>query len=352
MLLPNRHGSIDTYRYGFQGQEKDDEIKGEGNSINYKFRMHDPRVGRFLSLDPLSASYPHNSPYAFSENRVIDGTELEGMEYKTIHYDLELKSDGTTRIKKVNWVHIKKNWSTPINGVNHAATLHVARLNGKTQIFETFEPVDYGDYDERLRGIKASAAYNYTSNASMTEKTLHELPFLTKIRVGKDEVLGDSGPMKILNYRNSQAPDAMYDNQEMNDLTHLGNVVPMFSLARRVKLGAYNKSKQISGREFKMSPDELVFSEGVLVSKPNLHVYRVNQNALAGDFIVVDMSNPQKLTGFVIDVKKGAQLKVGGGGAGNQFSKSDDVLKALGLESSNFQRVSGDGAEIKSFLNN
>ncbi|OWP83024.1 hypothetical protein BWK59_12705, partial [Flavobacterium davisii] len=80
-LIPNRHGSSASYRYGFQGQEKDDEIKGEGNSINYTLRMHDPRVGRFLSIDPLSADYPHNSPYAFSENRVIDGMELEGGEY-------------------------------------------------------------------------------------------------------------------------------------------------------------------------------------------------------------------------------------------------------------------------------
>ena len=43
--------------------------------------MHDPRVGRFLSLDPLSPQYPWNSPFAFSENRVIDGVELEGAEY-------------------------------------------------------------------------------------------------------------------------------------------------------------------------------------------------------------------------------------------------------------------------------
>jgi RHS repeat-associated protein len=85
MLVPNRHGSSNSYRYGFQGQEKDDEIKGEGNSLNYTFRMHDPRVGRFLSLDPLSSSYPHNSPYAFSENRVIDGMELEGAEYLSFH---------------------------------------------------------------------------------------------------------------------------------------------------------------------------------------------------------------------------------------------------------------------------
>ncbi|MBF6654066.1 hypothetical protein C3B47_14515 [Flavobacterium columnare] len=80
-LIPNRHGSSTAYRYGFHGKEKDDELKGEGNSLNYTFRMHDPRVGRFLSLDPLSAQYPHNSPFAFAENRVIDGTELEGLEF-------------------------------------------------------------------------------------------------------------------------------------------------------------------------------------------------------------------------------------------------------------------------------
>ena len=56
--MPNRHQSSDKYRYGFQGQEKDDELKGEGNSINYKFRMHDPRVGRFFAVDPLTAKYP------------------------------------------------------------------------------------------------------------------------------------------------------------------------------------------------------------------------------------------------------------------------------------------------------
>jgi RHS repeat-associated protein len=82
MLLPNRHGSVDSdsYRYGFQGQERDDEVKGEGNSYNYTYRMHDPRLVRFFAVDPLAKKYPHNSPYAFSENRLIDSIELEGLE--------------------------------------------------------------------------------------------------------------------------------------------------------------------------------------------------------------------------------------------------------------------------------
>ncbi len=82
MLMPNRNGSSDSYRYGFQGQEKDDEIKGDGNSINFKYRMHDPRVGRFFARDPLEKEYAYNSPYAFSENRLVDGVELEGLEFR------------------------------------------------------------------------------------------------------------------------------------------------------------------------------------------------------------------------------------------------------------------------------
>jgi RHS repeat-associated protein len=78
--LDGRTSENEGYRYGFQGQEKDDEIKGEGNSVNYKYRMHDPRVGRFFAVDPLAPKYPWNSTYAFSENIVIDSRELEGLE--------------------------------------------------------------------------------------------------------------------------------------------------------------------------------------------------------------------------------------------------------------------------------
>lgn len=83
--MPGRSFNSGEYRYGFQGQEKDDEIKGSGNSVNYKYRMHDPRVGRFFAVDPLASKYPHNSPYAFSENMVIHAIELEGLEAVVIY---------------------------------------------------------------------------------------------------------------------------------------------------------------------------------------------------------------------------------------------------------------------------
>jgi RHS repeat-associated protein len=80
MLIPGRHEASGSYRYGFQGQEKDDEIKGEGNSLNYTFRMHDPRVGRFFAIDPLTKKYPYLTPYQFSSNQPIHTFELEGLE--------------------------------------------------------------------------------------------------------------------------------------------------------------------------------------------------------------------------------------------------------------------------------
>src|SRR5690606_2115085 len=67
--------------------------KGEGNSLNYKYRMHDPRVGRFFATDPLEAESSWNSPYVSSENRVNDAIELEGLESYLIHGTLSFSGE-------------------------------------------------------------------------------------------------------------------------------------------------------------------------------------------------------------------------------------------------------------------
>ena len=111
MLLPHRYGNSADYRYGFQGQEKDDEIKGLGNSVNYKYRMHDTRINRFFAIDPLAPDYPWNSPYAFSENRLIDGVELEGLEF------LKKRGAFTTKPKtqSLDYIEIEKSLSQSVD---------------------------------------------------------------------------------------------------------------------------------------------------------------------------------------------------------------------------------------------
>ena len=80
MLVPRRHGSLESYKYGFNGKEKDDEIKGEGAQYDYGFRIYDPRIGKFLSKDPLFKSYPWLTPYQFSQNDPIRNIDIDGLE--------------------------------------------------------------------------------------------------------------------------------------------------------------------------------------------------------------------------------------------------------------------------------
>jgi RHS repeat-associated protein len=82
--LPNRAWSDVSrgYRYGFNNQEKDEEL---GEYFSFEFRIADSRLGRFLSVDPLFFKYPFNSSYAFCENRIIDGIDFEGLEFVSFH---------------------------------------------------------------------------------------------------------------------------------------------------------------------------------------------------------------------------------------------------------------------------
>ena len=60
-----------SYRYGYQGSEKDDEVKGNGNSYTTKFRQLDPRIGRWLSLDPRAKDLASMSPYVSMNDNPI-----------------------------------------------------------------------------------------------------------------------------------------------------------------------------------------------------------------------------------------------------------------------------------------
>ncbi len=74
-------GGFVRYRYGFGGQEKDDEVSGIGNSYTAEFWQYDSRLGRRWNIDPMSAKYPWQSPYAtFNNNPIffIDPLGLEG----------------------------------------------------------------------------------------------------------------------------------------------------------------------------------------------------------------------------------------------------------------------------------
>ena len=80
MLVPHRTFSSPEYRYGFNGKEKDDDVKGSGMQYDYGFRIYDNRLGKFLSTDPLFKGYPFYTPYQFAGNKPIVAIDLDGLE--------------------------------------------------------------------------------------------------------------------------------------------------------------------------------------------------------------------------------------------------------------------------------
>jgi len=81
MVMPGRkYPNTSNYRYGFNGKENDNEVKGEGNQQDYGFRIFDPRIGKFLSIDPLTKEYPWYSPYQFAGNKPVWAIDLDGAE--------------------------------------------------------------------------------------------------------------------------------------------------------------------------------------------------------------------------------------------------------------------------------
>ena len=90
MVIPNRQMSSNggDYRFGFNGMEKDDEVRGEGNALEFGGRsIYDSRLGRFVSIDPWSNRYPWQTSYAYYSNSptsVIDQNGLGGDDNKPI----------------------------------------------------------------------------------------------------------------------------------------------------------------------------------------------------------------------------------------------------------------------------
>ncbi len=78
VTLDDRNFSSEEYRYGFNGMEKDDEMKGNGNSYDFEMRIYDSRKGLFLIVDQAHFVFPYVSPYNFSHNNPVRNIDVNG----------------------------------------------------------------------------------------------------------------------------------------------------------------------------------------------------------------------------------------------------------------------------------
>ncbi len=98
MNMPGRDYNGSNSKIGFQGKYKDNDIWGNNNAYDFGARIHDPRVGRWLSLDPLADNYPSKSPYNYCSNNPISRVDPTGRGDKP---------SGTWSLDLANWVDEK-----------------------------------------------------------------------------------------------------------------------------------------------------------------------------------------------------------------------------------------------------
>jgi len=77
--MPGRKFNSGDYRFGFNGKENDSEW-GSQVIQDYGFRIYNPSIGKFLSVDPLSPEYPELTPYQFAHNTPIWAIDVDGLE--------------------------------------------------------------------------------------------------------------------------------------------------------------------------------------------------------------------------------------------------------------------------------
>jgi RHS repeat-associated protein len=135
--MPGMVYNTSQFRYGFNGMEKDNEVKGLGNSYDFGGRIYDPRLGRWFSVDPMESKYPNISPYAAFNNDPIfyidpDGEEnipaliwaAKNMANKGIPFAIWYGGDGgwTYKAGKVptETVCYESCWTSYMNGADDA----------------------------------------------------------------------------------------------------------------------------------------------------------------------------------------------------------------------------------------
>lgn len=130
--MPNRNIASSDYRYGFNGKENDNEPKGNGNEIDYGERISDPRLGKWLSVDPLQAKYPSNSPYNYAMNDPVNSMDVDGRD--TIRFNRETV-----------FIPVKHNlWGQAYGGgISQRLTVTVIKAPGEDKFFYDVTTISY-----------------------------------------------------------------------------------------------------------------------------------------------------------------------------------------------------------------
>ncbi|WP_426477978.1 DUF6443 domain-containing protein [Chryseobacterium sp. CBSDS_008] len=204
------------YNYKFQGQELQ-----ETGFYSFKWRNYMPDVGRFFNIDPLAESFPYNSTYAFAENRVIDGRELEGLEWvasrnlenKTVNLHLTYKPVNNTGgvLSNAQMSTLLKEREDQIvfsfggkDSAGNQVNITFSQSDKSTMIWDYNIGYDTNNVDDFKNGENTDATY-YTNG--MTDTNNNTQTNRTQINVITTDGLGWDEKKDQLNFDNKNRSD-------------------------------------------------------------------------------------------------------------------------------------------------
>jgi RHS repeat-associated protein len=166
MMLPGRNSSEEEYRYGYQGSEMDNEVKdSKGTSYTTEFRQLNPRVGRWLSIDPKATAW--ESPYVSMGNNPIFYNDVNGDTIFSKRFlGRTLKHENGQVFKKNGEVYDGKLRGLHADAQNRLTKLS-SRPNGK-DLVEDLEQSEHNVTIKRTRGgrdFNRAIDYNNSSNS-------------------------------------------------------------------------------------------------------------------------------------------------------------------------------------------
>jgi RHS repeat-associated protein len=198
MLQPGRSylsPQGDRYRYGFNGKENDNEVKGEGSQLDYGMRVYDPRLGRFLSVDALQSKYPNITPYAGLGNNPInlidpDGNEIDPVAIKNTEFWSTYQAFLTNPTAKSILTKFENNSNfnltlkigefaaTSTVDAHHFPTLH--RVKNGNEVVQQNSTIEFNLKRAKIERFMTFNGVDYKYTRTMTDiykfsTTLHEL---------------------------------------------------------------------------------------------------------------------------------------------------------------------------------
>ena len=148
-IFGHRHN---PYRFAFNGKEKDDELKGAGNSYDFGARIYDSRIGRWLSLDPSMKKYPNQSPYNAFEDDPIYFIDPDGKDspYEIVGNTITFRpliiiygEDATAAKASAMQAEIMKTWNNDGNIAMVNGKVYNLKFNVTVKPFADAKAIDY-----------------------------------------------------------------------------------------------------------------------------------------------------------------------------------------------------------------